>query len=208
MNRNNTRPPDAPASGGKDPQSGRTGRRPSLSGGPPPWAPAKAGADSEGDTSGTASTAAASGTGRRPSLSGGMPRWAPAPQKAAEDQGHDEKKKKEEEEVSESTTAEAGKPAEESGVKVSDWLAAAAAGAAPGEVSGRVSGGGGMCPLFVHHSCRPVRVRVHVPCHGGGAVGQHKFSNNNPICCSLPPTHLSESTRLFVFRARHVGYVS
>lgn len=189
--RNNTRPHDASVSSGKDPQSGSNGRRPSLSGGPPPWAPAKAAAESEGGTSGIASTAA-SGTARRPSLSGGMPRWAPAPPKVAEDQGNNQKK-----EESESAT-EAEKPAE-SGVTVSDWLAAAA-GAAPGEVSGRVLGGERAKFFSITTVCL-VRVGVHVPCRG--EAGRSAFSRIiTRDGCYFPPTHLLEYTHLFIFRAR------
>lgn len=119
----NNRPHDsASVSSEKHTQSGSTGRRPSLSGGPPAWAPAK-GTGAGGETSGTTTTG----------LGGGMPRWAPAPPDVAEDQGGDQKK-----DESEATT-EAEKPPE-SGVTMSDWLAVAA-GAAPGEVGSWVGRG-------------------------------------------------------------------
>lgn len=112
-----------------EPRSRSEGRRPSLSGGPPPWAPTKE-EGAVGDTDST--TTATHGVGRRPSLSGGMPRWAPAPTAVAaeaETAGVVEQK-----EGSESAAKEKEEPAT-SGVRVSDWLAAAATtGTASGEV--------------------------------------------------------------------------
>lgn len=116
---------------GPEPRSRSEGRRPSLSGGPPPWAPAKE-ESAVGD--GGSTTTATHGVGRRPSLSGGMPRWAPAPTAVtaeAETAGVVEQK-----EGSESSAKEKGEPAT-SGVRVSDWLAAVATtGTASGEVRG------------------------------------------------------------------------
>lgn len=71
----NSRPRHVPSDGAPH-RSFVAGRRPSLSGGAPPWAPANRKVDDS--RGGTGSTTAAPGAERRASLSGGLPRWAPA----------------------------------------------------------------------------------------------------------------------------------
>eukprot|EP00752_Nemacystus_decipiens_P017433 g15627.t1 len=138
------------------------GRRPSLSGGAPRWAPTRKGAeDVQGDTSGataaprvgrrpslsggmpqwaaTSSSIAASEVGRRPSLSGGMPRWAPAPTQETEvaASGRGDGQGADQKKGSEDDE-KAGRSAT-SDVRVSDWLAAAA-GAGSGEETSATAG--------------------------------------------------------------------
>lgn len=115
-----------------------------------------------------------------------MPRWAPPPPKMAEDQGGDVKE-------SESST-EAVKPAEQ-GVKVSDWLAAAA-GATLGEVRGWV---GQVCAEVL---AQVKGARFAPKCAEFKSVSQN-FSDNALLLLFSSPT----SVGICSSSVRDVGYL-